>query len=372
MTRYGFVIPTYNEAEYIGRTIESIANQQDEQGRPIPRDQYEIVIADAPAEDDTARVVAATAVKFPGLRCTVVTETARSMVIPRNTGIDYLLDQPTPAQYIVSGDADTIFPPTWLTTVEKETRRGATVVSTAGFFEADFWRRCPALTRRYTEHVGTVFFPQSIVDSHVREEERPLFTEQVFRDFGRPVSDCALVIEAQTYRQLDGFRPGYYDGAGTHEIPAVGWPFMFRAEFADIDIAYVRTPEYETSARRMLHEPEALFSGSCYTGEIENYRSENHDQHAVLDHFADRLDMAPLRRYVVKNYLLQQCITRPERVNQNAAYFGDVAAELAERIAAWRADHTQAVTREIFAFADELTDQFLHPVLELAAERALA
>ncbi|GAA2263796.1 hypothetical protein GCM10010430_55470 [Kitasatospora cystarginea] len=372
MTRYGFVIPTYNEAEYIGRTIESIANQQDEQGRPVSRDQYEIVIADAPSDDGTAEVVAATAEKFPGLRCTVVTDQSRSMVIQRNTGIDYLLGQPTPAQYIVSGDADTIFPPTWLATVEKETKQGAAVVSTAGFFEAEFWRRCPALTRRYIEHVGTVFFPQSIVDSHVRDDDRPLFTEQVFRDFGRPVSDCAFVMEAQIYRQLGGFRPEYYDEAGTHEIPAVGWPFMFRADFAGIDIAYVQNPEYETSARRMLHEPEALFSGSCYTGEIENYRSEKDDQHAVLDHFADRLDMAPLRRYVVKNYLLQQCITRPERVNRNAAYFGDVATELSEQIAAWRADHPQAVTREIFAFADALTDRYLDPILECAAERALA
>ncbi|MFI5529252.1 glycosyltransferase family A protein [Kitasatospora sp. NPDC051853] len=371
MSRYGFVIPTLNEAEYIGRTIESIANQQDEHGRPIPRDEYEIVIADAPGDDGTAEVVAATAAKFPGLRCTVVTETTRSMVIQRNTGIDYLLDRPTPVPYIVSGDADTLFPPTWLATVEKETRQGTTVVSTAGFFEADFWRRCPALTRRYIEHVGTIFFPQSIVDSYVRADDRPLFTEQVFRDFGRPVSDCAFVMESQTYQRLGGFHPEYYDEAGTHEIPAVGWPFMFRAEFDSIDIAYVKAPAYETSARRMLHEPEALFSGSCYTGEIENYRSENGDQHAVLDHFADRLDMAPLRRYVVKNYLLQQCITRPERVTRNAAYFGDITTDLSELVTDWRADHRPAVTREVFAFADELTDRFLTPVLERAAERAL-
>jgi glycosyltransferase involved in cell wall biosynthesis len=372
VTRYGFVIPTYNEAEYIGRTIESIANQQDDQGRPIPPDQYEIVIANAPGEDDTAEVADATAAKFPGLRCTVVTEPARSMVIQRNTGIDHLLDRPDPAQYIVSGDADTLFPPTWLGAVEKETARGATVVSTAGFFEADFWHRCPALTRRYIEHVGSIFFPQSVVEGHVRSDDRPLFTEQVFRDFSRPVSDCAFVMEAQTYRRLGGFRPEYYDEAETCEIPAVGWPFMFRAEFAGTDIAYVRAPEYATSARRMLHEPEALFSGSCYTGEIENYRSENDDQYAVLDHFADRLDMEPLRRYVVKNYLLQQCITRPERVNRNAAYFGDAATELTELITAWRADHTQAVTREIFSFADELTDRFLDPILKRAAERTLA
>lgn len=372
MTRYGFVIPTYNEAEYIGRTIECIANQENGQGRPLPRDLYEIVIADAPGDDDTPHVVAATAEKYPGLRCTVLTDTARSMVAQRNTGIEYLLDGPTPVQYIVSGDADTLLPPTWLCCVEKETRKGAAVISTAGFFEADFWHRCPTLTRRYIEHVGTIFFPSSVTAGYLRSDDRPLFTEQLFQDFGRPVSDCAFVMESQTYRRLDGFRPEYYDEAGTHEIPAVGWPFMFRAEFAGVDIAYMRHPEYETSARRMLHEPEALFSGSCYTGEIEDFRSQSDDQHALLDHFAPRLDMAPLRRYVVKNYLLQQCITRPERVQRNSSYFGEIAAELSETISAWRAAHQQAVTREIFAFADELADRFLTPILERAAVRARA
>ncbi len=363
MTRFGFVIPTYNEAEIIGRTIESIALQRSSDGELVPRDSYEIVIADTPGHDETPRAVAQAAARFDGLRCNVVSEPARSMVAARNAGIGRLLDRQSPVDYIVSGDADTILPPDWLSAVEEKLAQGATIVSTAGFFETDFWRRCPILTRCYIEEIGTVFFPQVITDEYVTAQDRPLFTPQLFRNFGRPVSDCAFVIEAETYQKLGGFRPEYYDAEGHVEIPAVGWPFMFRAELAGIDIAYVEEPSYETSARRLLHEPEALFSGSSYLGEIENFRSRNDDQYAWLDHFAPRLNMEVLRRYVVKNYVLQQCITRPERIAQNRAAFGSAAEELATVITAWRDAHPQPGAGEIFTFADELTDRFFDAVV---------
>ncbi|MBK3631952.1 glycosyltransferase [Streptomyces sp. MBT97] len=363
MTRFGFVIPTYNEAEAIGRTIESIALQRSLGGGLVSRDSYEIVIADTPGHDETPRAVAQAAARFDGLRCSVVSEPARSMVAARNAGIEALLDRKNPVDYIVSGDADTVLPADWLSAVEEKLQRGATIVSTAGFFETSLWHRCPTLTRCYIEEIGTVFFPQVITDEYVTVEDRPLFTTQLFRDFGRPVSDCAFVIESGTYRKLGGFRPEYYDAEGQEEIPAVGWPFMFRAELAGIDIAYVEEPAYETSARRMLHEPDALFSGSSYLGEIENFRSRNDDQYAWLDHFAPQLNMEVLRRYVVKNYILQQCITRPERVVQNRWVFGSVADELVTTVVAWRETRTQPGAREVFAFADELTDRFFDTVV---------
>lgn len=364
MTRFGFVIPTYNEAETIGRTIESIARQRSHDGELVSRDTYEIVVADTPGHDETPRAVTQTAARFNGLRCTIVSEPARSMVTARNAGIGHLFDRQCPVDYIVSGDADTIFPPGWLSAVEEKLLQGALIVSTAGFFETSLWRRCPTLTRCYLEEVGTVFFPQVITDEYMTAQDRPLFTHQLFKDFGRPVSDCAFAVESETYRKLGGFRPEYYDSEGQKEIPAVGWPFMFRAELAGIDIAYVEEPAYETSARRLLCEPEALFSGSSYLGEIENFRSHSDDQYAWLDHFAPRLNMDALRRYVVKNYILQQCITRPERITQNRATFGSAAGELATVINAWRDNHPQPGAREIFAFADELANRFYDAVVQ--------
>ncbi|MFB6985864.1 glycosyltransferase [Streptomyces sp. NPDC056304] len=368
MTRFGFVIPTYNEAETIGRTIESIALQRSPEGDLISRDSCEIVVADTPGHDETPRAVAQAAARFDGLRCSVVSEPARSMVAARNTGIGHLLERPSPVDYIVSGDADTVLPPGWLSAVEDKLAQGATIVSIAGFFETELWRRCPALTRCYVEEIGTVFFPQAIIDEYVTAQDRPLFTQRLFRDFGRPVSDCAFVIESDTYQKLGGFKPEHYDEGGQDEIPAVGWPFMFRAELAGIDIAYVEEPAYETSARRLLHEPEALFSGSSYLGEIENFRSQNDDQYAWLDHFAPRLNMEALRRYVVKNYVLQQCITRPERIVQNRGTFGSAAEELAMAVASWRDAHPQPGAREVFAFADELTDRFFGAVVRALKE----
>jgi len=53
------------------------------------------------------------------------------------------------------------------------------------------------------------------------------------------------------------------------------------------------------------------------------------DQYAWLDHFADRLDLQPLREYCLKYSVLQQCMTRPYLVRRDQHYFGELRDDLA-------------------------------------------
>ena len=136
-----------------------------------------------------------------------------------------------------------------------------------------------------------------------------------------------------------------------------------RADLAKIPIGLLSTPEYETSARRLLHEPEALFSGSSYLGDIESFRCVTGDQHAWLEHFGPQLDMEPLQRYVVKNYVFQQCITRPERINASAEFFGGLLGPVTQDILQWHDARERVVTSDIFCFAEVLTDRYFDGVM---------
>ncbi len=190
------------------------------------------------------------------------------------------------------------------------------------------------------------------------------FTPEVFEKFGRPVSDCGFAITPELYRRLGGFRHEFYDDEEREPILAVGWPLMFRADMVGAAMGHLRDPEYETSARRLLGEPEALFSGSSYLGEIQNFRSATGDRHEWLERYAEHLDMRPLQRYVVKNYVLQQCITVPARVLRNPEYFGSDLDDVANDIDGWRAVQPCPSTRDIFRFADELADRYANRLLD--------
>lgn len=371
--RFGVVIPTFNEAEFVAATIASLDQQVDSSGHPYGADRLEVVVADTPGDDATADVAREAAEQHAKLALTVVTVPEPSMVAARIAGIEHLLARPSGApDALISSDADTEFPSTWLAGVDAMLGEGHRMVSTAGCFEHEFWQRCPTLARRYVEHVGTLFFNADTARDVTTRGDMPAFTPELFHRFGRPVSDCGLAITPDLYRRLGGIRREYYDDEQTQPILAVGWALMFRAELAGETIGFMPWPEYETSARRLLHEPEALFSGASYLNEIEHFRSATDDQYAWLKRFADRLDMQPLQRYVVKNYVLQQCILRPQRIMASREYFGDQAADLVNTIAGWHARHADPASRDIFAFADQLADAYGDTVLKQARQLAKA
>lgn len=368
--RLGVVIPTYNEAEFIGPTIESLGQQVDRHGERYEPERLEVVVADTPGHDGTPDAAREAGARTH-LKVTIVSEPEPSMVAARIAGLDHLLSRPEgPPDVLISADADTRFPVGWLGHVEGVIRQGYGMVSTSGCFEHEFWMRCRRLARRYVEEIGIVFFNNSTAEAVLNANDRPLFTPRLFEQFGRPVSDCGLAITTELYQSIGGIRREHYDDDGQREILAVGWPLMFRVELAGHSIGQMRWPEYETSARRLLHEPEALFSGASYLNEIEHFRCTSGDQYAWIDHFAERLDMAPLRRYVIKNYILQQCITRPDRITANRSVFGEATFDVLSAVAAWHSRHPSPRTRDVFEFADKLADDYGSVVLARLRQEA--
>lgn len=123
--RYSIVVPAYNEAAYLPATLDSL-QQQDFTGP------YEIVVVDNNSTDDTARIAAERGVR-------VLHEDRQGVCAARLTG-----SLAATGEIIVSADADTLYPPGWLSAVDRTLTRSGDVVAVAGpcrYENAQWWTR---------------------------------------------------------------------------------------------------------------------------------------------------------------------------------------------------------------------------------------
>lgn len=111
--RFSVVVPCYNESAYIAETINSLRAQRFPGG-------WEIVVVDNNCTDDTAEIAR-------GLGARVVAEERRGVCNARQRGAEA-----SSGEIIVSADADTIYPPDWLSTIDASFRADKRVVAVAG------------------------------------------------------------------------------------------------------------------------------------------------------------------------------------------------------------------------------------------------
>ena len=111
--RYSVVIPCYNEARYIADAVRSLRGQ-------TFAGSYEIVVVDNNCTDDTAAVAA-------GLGARVVHERTAGVCAARQTGTEAAA-----GDVVVSADADTTYPPDWLSTIDRSFRADAGTVAVTG------------------------------------------------------------------------------------------------------------------------------------------------------------------------------------------------------------------------------------------------
>ena len=121
--RFSIVIPALNEASYIATTLESLACQ-DFSG------DYEVIVVDNNSTDNTATIAEA-----HGAR--VVSEPRPGICRARQTGTEN-----SRGEIVVSTDADTTFPTSWLSSIDKAFSGDPSCVAVAGpcrFSNAPWW-----------------------------------------------------------------------------------------------------------------------------------------------------------------------------------------------------------------------------------------
>ena len=127
--KLSFVIPAYNEENYIGDCLDAIVAQKralEEQRRALPYD-IEIIVVNNASTDDTAAVVKKYAAKNPAVK--LVNEPEKGLVRARRAGF-----LAATGDLIANVDADTRLTPGWITTVFKEFENDPRLVALSGPF----------------------------------------------------------------------------------------------------------------------------------------------------------------------------------------------------------------------------------------------
>lgn len=195
--RFSVVIPAYNEADFLERTLRSL-RQQDFHG------DWEVIVVDNGSTDATSSIA-----ERYGAR--VINETQRGVCAARQRGTSEAL-----GEIVVSTDADTVHPVDWLTTIDRRFRSahraGTPVVAVAGpcRYEAPLWW-AGAFPPLYFWAIGIGSFVTG----------RPGYltaTNVAFRRDGFPGYDVALTQggdEVDLLRRLQGVGRVAWDGSNT-------------------------------------------------------------------------------------------------------------------------------------------------------------
>ncbi len=358
LERVVVIVPTYNEAESIARTLRSVAAQ---------RLGAEVLVVDRQGEDATREVVQSVA-EQEKLSVTVIDDTTHTMSGARRLAVEYAREHFS-SEYFLSMDADTVIPDGWARDALQLARAGGyALVAGEGYFDLDFWKSVPNLARGYAQNVGEVFFPREVYDLH--SNERPLFGS-IFQRFGRPPSDCAMLVSSAALAQT-GDIPEELDENGEVE-QGVGWPLMVRLFDAGLTMTSLGSPTYETSARRLVSDAAALIDSTTYAGgSTAAFRADSQLLRSTLDAHADQLDFRELQEYVIRNYVVLACLLRPKLIGQNAGFFGaKTSLDLRIAVGAERDARRHRVPAEAFAAARRLTARFSPRILEaFESERA--
>jgi glycosyltransferase involved in cell wall biosynthesis len=111
--RISVVIPAFNEAAYLGAALDSLAEQDFAGG-------IEVIVVDNGSTDQTADLAFARGAR-------VVNESTPSVCAARQRGTELAR-----GEIVVSTDADTTHPRTWLSAIDAQFRRDLGVVAVAG------------------------------------------------------------------------------------------------------------------------------------------------------------------------------------------------------------------------------------------------
>lgn len=126
--RISFVIPAYNEADYISGALASITEQVREHGCDA-----EVIVVDNASTDETTSVAAS----YPGVR--VVREERKGIVWARRAGYEAAT-----GQLIANIDADNRLTPGWLNTVLTEFAADEELLALSGpleYYDLPRWKR---------------------------------------------------------------------------------------------------------------------------------------------------------------------------------------------------------------------------------------
>lgn len=109
------IVPAHNEELYLPACLDSLIKQD------LPQNQFEIIVVDNASTDHTAKVAKRYPVKL-------IHEPRKSVTLARQAGVNS-----SRGQIIASADADTVYPPHWLSQINTSFAQHPDIVALVGW-----------------------------------------------------------------------------------------------------------------------------------------------------------------------------------------------------------------------------------------------
>lgn len=355
------IISALNEERNISETLRRLELQTDSAGKPLPADDYRVLVVDNGSSDKTAELIEEAAAESR-IRIKQVHEPCRSIISARLAGVREVEWNP---DYSGTGilafcDADVEIPPGWANSILANFRGTDTdVLSYNGAFPHDFWRRVPRLARRYLSELGTLFFPEETRRTYAAGGAKVKLSPSIFSNFTRPPSGGFYSVRLSAYKAAGGYKREFTPEG--RELDGPTWRLYASLLRSGAKLKFIPDIEMINSERRLLCAPEKFFGLQNYDqlGDLrQDFRHTSDGRYEYVDSLAESVDFGPMRRYALEYYILFPCINDPSLLVKNRRYFGGLADEISGRISSWRDSHPSPASGELYQFCDQLADRY--------------
>jgi glycosyltransferase involved in cell wall biosynthesis len=348
------VMPVYNEEKVLPDVLASLARQEDSAGSLLPRGAFRIIAVDNASTDRSPIVLE----NWRGtLELVVLAEPVKGVVAARVRGGNFALEDAS-RPVVVHTDSDSLFPANFIDTIARRFERGGIdVFSYSGFSPTEYWLKAPRLAARQFTEVGSISFsPESLIALGF-DERSALLTPEIFRDFQNVPMQCGFAMTKDIYRRVGGYiREFNSDGS---ERLGEARNLAFRLDLAGARFDHVLSPPVVLNPRRQLLETKDLWAGKSYTQGMTDLRDEIRPEHyALLDETSDSLDYESVRRNAIQRLIVDPCIARPSRLEDNRRYFGLAFDDIRRKIDIFHQTRNVQLYVDARPFSDELVDEY--------------
>lgn len=366
--KLSIIMPVHNEKDYILNTLNTLLKQTDRNDTELPTNTFQLVIVNNASTDNTTDLIKDFQKNNKLFKCFIIERIEKGCVSSRITGYNFILNNSfLTTDILASMDADVSLHPLWVSNViSKYEDEHFDLLSNAGCFPLEFWKKVPDLASKYLDEIGTIFFNSETINWLGVRGKSFWFTEQVFFDFTRLITDQCFAIARKTYESVGGYTLDFLDKGKKIEFTDEGGRLSAKIERTGAKIIYSNEAPYTASPRRILGDPVKFLGGKLYdVGYMDKvFRSFRGDEYERLNQMALHTDYTGIRKYIIKNYILLKCITRPNLIIRNQVYFGKIVNDLVSEINSWW-KHIKKLDsgREAMEFAELLTSKYYEKIM---------
>jgi GT2 family glycosyltransferase len=322
------VVPVYNEADSLSSVLNSLYDQWND-GRPLDRQTYELVLVDNNCTDQSLAIARSFAADHPDLALVIISEAEQGVACARKTGMDLAVRRSHERDlehsiarpfYLASADADCRVDKHWLAALLRRMKSGCAAIGVCDYY-----------------------YPSEAFASRPRlwnVIQRTLRCRQAaWHVFGGFPDGKGFAVSREAYERVGGIEIAYQlqDGKFRSHL-SDDWDFGIKVRAAGGTIAYVPDSRVEINPRRVDHALEDVITGKAYgTRGIITMRNIRADR----DRADGQRDLTPaeaqqawdfsIKDFTPKNIILPLLLT--PSLAADKAVTGFLTSSLAEALA---------------------------------------